>query len=615
MNLFIVKWGESPAAASDLGAALTKDAMHAKMASGRQTIEWESDCSTLAFACVHEGPERVAPRDYVYQDAKELVAYDGLPVDSKHRFSAHVAREIADNWKELDSDIDGFYAAVRIVKNPLRLEVQTDFFGVYKLYRWTDGRSWILSNSVDAIDALVPGIALDMSAAGMLLALSWLPGKFTLLDGVHCLGPNSRITWSNDSQGPVEKRLTQLGDLFEYPPTAVTDETVSELSATLVGVFESMGSSFDNVLCPLTGGKDSRLLAVLLKEAGVTGRSYTYGNALGTDAKIAVQVAEILGIEHENLLTSTDDLFSDWDDVSAEFVRLGAGLCPLQLITGSVTARQVDAANKPVRLWGAGSSICRAPYFFAPEYMRKPKFETVAGRFRRTLVKDFRGLVRSDAIADARRYIVDELGQYHGNGVRLRDLPDIFWIHERGAARSGKNMRVSMNYRDTFSPFFSHSFAVASFGMSALQRATEPLHFRLLKQFSPESHAVPFDKGGWKNQNRYLNLLEELHKFARFRASVLAAKRIPGAKQVRSQHMLVKDTMFERLQWLRNLVGGMREEISDPQNAEMWELIDREKFMRITSDGVSDRELAFYVVPLFEILTLLTYKRVRNSRP
>jgi len=614
MNLFIVKWGDYPVSAAELSAALASDAMHARMAEGHQAVEWDSDCSTVAFACVHEGPERAAPRDYIYEDAKELVTYDGLPVDSKRRFPAHVAKKIADNWDEFDSDVDGFYGVLRIVKNPLRLEVQTDFFGVYKLYSWTDGRSWVVSNSVDAIDQLVPGLDLDMGAAGMLLALSWLPGKSTLLDGVHCLGPNSRNTWSKDSDGPVEKRLTGVGDLLEHPPKKVTGELIDELSATLVGVFGSIGSNFQNVLCPLTGGKDSRLLAVLLKEADVPGRSYTYGNALGTDAKIAVKVAELLGIEHENLLTSTDDLFSDWDDVSADFVRRGAGLCPLQLVTGAITASQVDATNKPVRLWGAGSSICRAPYFYSPEHLRKPNLEPIVGRLTRTLVKDFRGLVRSDAVADARRYIVDELERYDGEGVRPQDLPDIFWIHERGASRSGKNMRVSMNHRDTFSPFFSRSFARASFAISALQRATEPLHFRLLQQLSPETHAAPFDKGGWKNQNSYLNLLEELHKFARFRAKILAAKRIPWAKQVGSQHMLVKDTMFERLQWLRNLAGGMREQISDPQNAALWELIDREKFMKVTSEGVSDRELAFYVVPLFEILTLLTYKRVRNSR-
>ena len=613
MNLFIAKWGEYAATAADLQSALASDAMHAKLADGYESDHWESPCSSLAFACVHEGPDRAAPRRYVHHDAESIVTFDGLPIDANHRFKAHVAADMAKNWEHVDADVDGFYGALKIDKNSLCLEVHTDLFGVYKIYSWTDGRSWLVSNSVAAIDNLVAGLDFDARATTMFLCMAWVPGDYTLLDGVRCLGPGQHLIWSAGKSEPDIRPSIEMRDLLQYPAQKVTDELIDELSGKLLGVFESIGNDFPNVFCPLTGGKDSRLLAVLLREAGVTARSYTYGNALGKDAQIATQVAELLGIEHENILTSTDELFSRWGEVSSEYVRQGAGLCPLQLITGSVTAKFVDMPSKPVRLWGAGSSVCRAPFFDPLEYVRKPDIQSVKRRLTRRLVNNHRGLLRPEALADANQYITGRLDQFDGDGARPLDLPDVFWIHERGSARSGKNMRATMNYRDTYSPFFARSFASASFALSALQRATEPLHFRLLKKTFPAVHDVPFDKGKWKPQNSYLNLSQELARAIRFRSKIFIAKRMPGAKPIRPKHMIVKDTMFERVRWLKLLVGDMREQLSDSSNADLWGVVDRETFMKVTSGETDDLELALNAMPLFTIATVLAYRKERNS--
>ena len=613
MNLFIVKWGEYAATAADLQSALASDAMHAKLADGYESDQWVSPCSSLAFACVHEGPDRAAPRRYVHHDADSIVTFDGLPVDSNRRFSAHIAGELAKNWQRFDANVDGFYGALRISKSPLRLEVQTDLFGVYKIYRWTDGKSWLLSNSIAAIDHLVADLDFDSRATSLFFCLSWVPGEYTLLDGVRCLAPRQRSTWIEGTSEPSIQHTLELRELFQYPSRNLTEEMVEGLHSKLVGVFESIGTDFPNVLCPLTGGKDSRLLAALLHDAGVPARSYTYGNSLGDDGQIALRVADVLGIEHENILTTSDELLSQWDDLSAELVRRGDGMCPLQLMTGMITANLVDTPNKPVRLWGAGSSICRGPFFSPADYVRKTDLESIKRRIIRFIVRDYRGIFRPDAVAETQRYVGNELIRYHGDGVRPLDLPDVFWIHERGAARSGKNMRTTMNHRDTFSPFFARSFAESSFALSALQRATEPLHFSLMEKSFPAIRDIPFDKGTWHRQNKYLNLLNELGKVIRFRSKILIANRVPGAKSFRPKHMIVRDTMFERVRWLRILTKNIRERATDADSADLWDLVDQDKFMAITSAEATDSELAFHAVPLFTIYTVLTYRNERNS--
>jgi asparagine synthase (glutamine-hydrolysing) len=613
MNLFIVKKGNYAATASDLLSALASDALHSQLAEGHESDQWESPCASLAFACVHEGPGRAAPRRYVHHDSGSIATFDGLPVDAKGRFRAHVAADIATYWEQFDADVDGFYGALKIDKKSLRLEVQTDLFGVYKVYSWTDGKSWLISNSIAAIDSLVNGLGFDDVAMSLFICTSWVPGTYTLLEGIRCVEPGTRLVWGGSRPEPDTRTIAKASDFLRDPPEKITSELVNDLSTELLSVCESIGEHFSEVLCPLTGGKDSRLLAVLLHAAGVPARSYTYGNALGTDGLIATQVAAQLGIEHENILTNTGVLFSRWDKLSADFIRRGSGLCPLQLITGSVTADLVNTQSKPLRLWGAGSSICRAPFFEPLDYIRNTDLRSVTRRLSRTLVKNYGGLLRPEALADANEYIAERLKQFDGEGISPLDMPDVFWIYERGSARSGKNMRVTMNYRDTYSPFFAKSFAQASFALSALQRATEPLHYKLLEKMFPEVCRIPFDKGAWKPQNEYINLTRELGKAFRFRGKLFIRKRLRRARPIQPKHMLVKDTMFERVHWLKMLVGDMREQINDPSNSEIWNVVNRDKFMQVTSDSSDEQALALNAVPLFTIATVLAYKNERNS--
>jgi hypothetical protein len=283
------------------------------------------------------------------------------------------------------------------------------------------------------------------------------------------------------------------------------------------------------------------------------------------------------------------------------------------LITGQITAAEVDEQAKPIRLWGAGSSICRAPYFYPLAYLRKMDVSNVKKLIRLFTIKDYKGLIRPEATAIANSYVSSALDQYSEEGIRPADLPDLFWAHERGSARSGKNMRTSMNRRDTYSPFFGKAFATASFSMSPLQRATEPLHYRLMERLAPELLELPFDKGRWKPQNKYLHLADEVFGALRVRGGQFISKRRPGKQPIRPKHMLAKDTMFERVAWLRQISAGMREQLNDASCADMQRIIEIKKFNRITDPDATDELLAQHIVPLFTISTVLMYRQAREG--
>ena len=130
MNLFIVKKGPLSLTSSELTAALATDALRSRPADESEGGSWDSPCSTVSFACVYDSFDRVAPRRYLQRDERAITTFDGLPIDTRRRFKAHDAAQVAANWGDLDEYVDGFFAAVKIDVCSLDVQVQTDLFGV-----------------------------------------------------------------------------------------------------------------------------------------------------------------------------------------------------------------------------------------------------------------------------------------------------------------------------------------------------------------------------------------------------------------------------------------------------------------------------------------------------
>lgn len=608
MNLFVLGCGLNPDQCERARAALNLTVGVYPQLNDGQHFSWESECKTVVAACHSPEEEWLGPRRYIADTERNVVIYDGLPIDSDGRFPAHDAVELGRNWDESVAELDGFFCAARIDKNALQMQLQLDSFGVYEVFYWTDGKAWLLSNSIALLDRFTGNYELDHEGASRLLTMGWVAGNRTLRKGIRAFPAGERWCWSPGQSQPSVKSTFDRRALAVRKKSKLSNVMITDLTEDLSRPLRVLGNNFTNIYCPLTGGKDSRVLAALLAASNVSARYYTYGNREGSDSKIAAQVAESLGVDHETLLTETDTLLSSWNEVVRTFVLQGDGMCPLQLVMGAVSARMTEARPIPVRIWGAGGELGRAFHFNPVQAVRgmtvKSVQETIAARW----VDSAGGLMRPEAYASARKFVEDTIVKYADDGFRADDLGDVFFLFERGGRRAGKNMRANMSLRDSYSPFFSRSFVNAAFALDSVVRRTEPFHHGLLRELSPSLVAMPFDKGGWTRRSASLNLYTELTKAIVRRIRHKLARELPWTKVVEKRHILVGDTNFERAAWLQQIQGQLREMCMDERESVIWDYVDREKFDKATAQTETSNNLTRNAKGLFLTATLYYYE-------
>ena len=607
MNLFISGWGLDSDRCRAAITALKQTARSYPSLKDGGFFSWQSDCNRVVLACQFPSTDFLGSRQYVSDTDQAVVIYDGLPVDGDDRFAAHHAGELARNWDDSVENLDGFFCGVRILKKELQLALQLDSFGVYPVFYWTNGSSWLISNSVAVLDRVTGDRELDPSGVSRFLAMGWVAGDRTLRKGVRTFPAGEQWTWSKDRSTPTNRPTVQRGEMIRESKTKLTHSQVVALGNDMARPLVSLGRNFKNVLCPLTGGKDSRVLAALLAHNDVSARYYTYGNKVGRDAEIAQQIASALGIDHETLVTESPGLLSGWDETVRKFVTHGDGMCPLQLIMGAVAAGDVATRPIPVRIWGAGGELARAMYFNPVHDVRGTTIQDVQDNIARRWIDSSNGMIRPEVCSQARSFIDDAVVKYADDGFPVDDLNDVFFLYDRGARRAGKNMRATMSLRDTYSPFFSRSFVEAVFSQSVRSRRTEVLHYRLIEEFAPEALAIPFDKGAWSRRSPSLNLYLELSAQVKRRLNSEIATRISGTKQ-ESQHILVKDTMFKRVTWLQQIQEKLREMCLDGRSSPVWDYVDRDRFDAVTSTSASGSSLSENAKALFLTATLFYYE-------
>jgi len=266
-----------------------------------QDYSWRSDCKTTALACRFPEQALLGPREYVSESDDIVCAYDGLPVDDKDRFRPHLASELARCWDDRVHDLDGFFCGIRIQKRTGQVELQFDRFGVHPIYYWNADNTWLISNSVAVLDEFIGKLELDPVGVGRFLAMGWMAGNRTLRAGVSAFPAGEHWTWPGNQAAPQVSQTSRHIAIVGEKKSKLSRAKTLQLSQDLAIPLKSLERDIGNLMCPLTGGKDSRTLAALLAANDIPARYYTYGNQVGVDGEIAASVAAELGIAHENL--------------------------------------------------------------------------------------------------------------------------------------------------------------------------------------------------------------------------------------------------------------------------------------------------------------------------
>lgn len=283
-GMFLVRGDDMMFAAQALAAARASFAAQGFAAPVRHELPgW----TLLCFPHISGGPEGWLDQG----DALAAVA-GTLTINGKMGREALAALLTMDPLALDWTRIGGQFAA--LVRRGGRTFVFGDYFSAFQLFGDTGGR--IFSTSLLAATAALPRLSFDPQ------------GVYELAFNVMPIGDDTVFAELKTLSPFVVLELTETGVIRHAVakplPDAPSDLPLAERIArhrrrlsTIVGAH--VGDFSGEVMCPLSGGLDSRLVLAALREQGVTPHVYVYGNPGDEDVEIARAIGGALGFAVE----------------------------------------------------------------------------------------------------------------------------------------------------------------------------------------------------------------------------------------------------------------------------------------------------------------------------
>lgn len=217
-------------------------------------------------------------------------------------------------------EIDGDWSAILIEDDSLVL--LSDLVRSHALFYARVGSKWVVTDSVQKMRSHATDWSLDVEAAEVFEKTGFTVNERTLIHGVSLVEAASEV------------RLPLGGDeaevsfwclpLYEEPGVDDPQEFSARYSAALDEAFGALleRAGDRQLVIPLSGGLDSRLVAAWLKKLGAPNVvAFTYGAEGSAEATIAQTVAQKLGMELIFVPMNVKTVRSLWFSEAADAFR------------------------------------------------------------------------------------------------------------------------------------------------------------------------------------------------------------------------------------------------------------------------------------------------------
>ncbi len=204
-----------------------------------------------------------------------------------------------EKWQQTVSRLNGCFAAVSRRGGAVLAAV--DRVRSIPLFYGTKEGLRRISDSACAIAGEAGGSSADQLAGIEFELTGYVTGAGTLVEGVCQIQAGELLHWSAESSMVPERRFYHVfahGDYFR----ADTQDLIARLEIVHGNVFRRLvaGASGRTIVVPLSGGFDSRLIGVSLRDLGVRDViCYSYGLPGNWEAKISQELAKYLGFRWE----------------------------------------------------------------------------------------------------------------------------------------------------------------------------------------------------------------------------------------------------------------------------------------------------------------------------
>ena len=587
MNLFLFAAGANTSNGDALVEALLNEAEE-QPPLDTNTL-WRRATPSYFAASVQPAATRVPPGRHVYADDARWVLADGtivLPGDSDRCIDARV---LAAQWEEIAPLAEGQFSVLKLDARADRAEFLNDFLGFSQTY-WVEGNGFFLSNSARLLARIVRRVELDRAAVSDFLVRGWVGGDRTLLSSVRVVPAAAHWIWEHGSVLPQKRTYYSVATLSRQPRRR---PNADHLRAHLGGLCRRIASDYDHVDCAITGGRDSRVLMSLLTGQGVAARYYIDGIPQSEEVRLSKHIADARGVPHRVVSKDVDFLAENWDAAARSLIGRTDGMVSLWQIADMLHDSPAEE-TWPLCFWGIGGEIARGYYGSPRWYASRDKTTASVTEFlQRRVLRKGGGIISPDLPEAAHAHVAAFVeGNVH-LGVRLEDVPDLFYTYERVRRWAGTNARKATAHTDLFTPFCTRPFVEAAYALSSVLRFSEPLHYALLAQ-DKALFRHPFLNEPWRVQIGWLNLLQQVWR----RKFALRFKRL-SVRQV---------SAYNQGALLEAQLGALRDRCLQTAGSQMWSYLDRAEFERVTGAGLNAIQRRPYVHLLYNALTLFYYE-------
>jgi asparagine synthase (glutamine-hydrolysing) len=625
VNLFIVGWGLSPERIRRTIAELHRTAALFPMLD--HDAAWHRELPGGVLVGSVPSPASIsAPRQYVHDgtsDGAALTLYDGLPINPVGSFAAHRAEELDANWERVSDALEGRFCLVRVRAEPLEIQLVTDACGVEQVYVHEDAGSSLVSNSAGLIQRALGLTELDPLGVSLFLALDWVGGDRTLRRAVTVAPGAQHWTWRSGDRSWAKRTFWQAAAAAGRPVRMVDRELVDEVVEPLTRFCTAAARVTGSVNAPLSGGRDSRLLAAILIAAGIPARYWTKGDAGSLDVGIGGEVARLYGLPHRfsNRPTQalegshpTRDIGAEWETLSQTFVAQNDGLASLYNV-GNIQGQPDRVERLEVTFTAMCAEAARAPYGAPYLTAQDASVGRTSSFLAYMLTSRPRGLVRPEAFRLARRHVQDLVRASFEEGAAAENLTTMFYLAERCRRYGANNPRELAQTEDKVVPFQTRAYVESALSILPKERSQDRLHHEVMRILVPGLESVPpFDKPSLEAV-RLPGRIVRLRNGLMPRLPYVALRALVAARDLARPPRVepAPYSPYDEESWLETNLDWARDVCLSNRGSALWSFIDRRRFERLLSPDTSAPARRLFQYPIFATMTMFEFERVERT--
>ena len=375
------------------------------------------------------------------------------------------------------------------------LTVRNDRYGIYPLFYAAKGRSLILSPSITKVLELGGAAELDYGALSVYFRLGFFLSDDTPFRDLKTLPPSSRLTWC---RGKLTLQTDERARPTPKPVSMEFDQIVDRYAELFSQAISRRLPNTNNVVLPLSGGRDSRHILLELSAQGCppTRTVTVHGQPSidDEDTRLASWVAEAVNIPHDRVSYPASHFAATMKDITltelcssshAWLIPLAAYLASKQVsctydgLAGDILSSGLRTTEEKLRLARTGKTIELAKRLL-DENNREPFIQSCfQDSFNKRATRDL-------AIAK----VSEELKRHLGFADPISSF--FFWnLTRRGIALLPFGIHRSV--ATVYCPFLDHDLFDFLINVDPSCTSGKRLHDAVIHRYYPEYRNIPFE--------------------------------------------------------------------------------------------------------------------------